>query len=243
MAKEEIIRILDLSTQFGEQVVHDRISFSVRRGEILGIVGGSGTGKSVLLRFMMGLNPTQSGTIEYLTIPPYPSQQIGVLFQSGALLSSLTVIQNIMLPLLEMPKLPQSFAFEVAMLKLRAVGLSDETAHKYPAQISGGMTKRVGLARALALDPEILFFDEPTSGLDPISAAGFDNLILQLPKTLGITIVMVSHDLDSLKKTCDRVAVLVDKKVIIGTIEEVVATQNSWVQSYFHGERGERVFG
>lgn len=239
---EPLIQIKNLSTKFGEQVVHDNVNLDVLPCEVLGIVGGSGSGKSVLLQYMTGLNKPQKGKIVYHTDPPYPSTQIGVLFQYGALISSLTVLENIMAPIKEIAKLSEPLMQELALLKLEMVGLSIETHAKYPAQLSGGMIKRVALARALALDPEILFLDEPTSGLDPISAASFDQLIKRLQQQLHITVVMVTHDLDSLVQICNRVAVLVDHKVISGTVAEVAAVDHPWIKDYFHGTRGERYF-
>lgn len=237
-----LIEIKNLGTCFGPQVVHKNLNLSVYPGEVLGIVGGSGTGKSVLLRFMIGLERPQSGKIIYHTTPPYPQYQIGVLFQYGALISSLTVIENIMIPLRELAKISVEMAQELAMIKLSLVGLPPETAHKFPAQLSGGMIKRVGLARALALDPEILFLDEPTSGLDPISAADFDQLIRDLQQYLKMTVVMITHDLDSLLNICNRVAVLVDQHVITGTVADVSTIDHPWIRHYFQGVRGKRLF-
>ncbi|WP_032112973.1 ABC transporter ATP-binding protein [Candidatus Paracaedibacter symbiosus] len=237
-----IIQVKNLSTKFGNQVVHNNLNLEVMPQEVLGIVGGSGSGKSVLLQYMIGLNKPQAGKIIYNTDPPYPSTQIGVLFQYGALISSLTVLENIMAPLKEVAKLSPNLMQELALLKLEMVGLSLETATKYPAELSGGMIKRVALARALALDPEILFLDEPTSGLDPISAASFDQLIKRLQQQLTMTVVMVTHDLDSLVQICNRVAVLVDHKIILGTVAEVAAVDHPWIKEYFHGTRGERYF-
>lgn len=241
MAKP-IIQVQNLVTKFGEQVVHENLNLDILSQEVLGIVGGSGSGKSVLLQYMIGLNKPQQGKIIYHTNPPYPSTQIGVLFQYGALISSLTVLENIMAPIKEVTKLSESLTQELALLKLEIVGLPFETHEKFPAQLSGGMIKRVALARALALDPEILFLDEPTSGLDPISAASFDQLIKRLQKQLKMTVVMVTHDLDSLVQICDRIAVLVDKKTIAGTVSEVAAIDHPWIKDYFHGTRGERYF-
>jgi len=240
--KRPIIEIKGLKTQFGTQVVHKNLNLTIFEGEVLAIVGGSGSGKSVLMRFMIGLNPLQAGTLTYYTSPPYPSSQVGVLFQSGALISSLTVIENIMVPMIEVAHLSYDLAYEVACAKIERVGLSGGHAKKYPSQLSGGMIKRVGLARALALDPEIVFLDEPTSGLDPIAAAGFDNLIKELQQELKITVVMITHDLDSLVAACDRVAVLVDQHVLVGSLEEVARMSHPWIQEYFHGPRGQHLF-
>jgi phospholipid/cholesterol/gamma-HCH transport system ATP-binding protein len=237
-----IIEVKGLKTQFGTQVVHKNLNLTIFEGEVIAIVGGSGSGKSVLMRYMVGLNPLQAGTLTYYTTPPYPSTQVGVLFQAGALISSLTVIENIMAPMLEVAHLSYDLAYEIACAKIERVGLSITNAQKYPSQLSGGMIKRVGLARALALDPEIVFLDEPTSGLDPIAAAGFDNLIKELQQELKITVVMITHDLDSLVAVCDRVAVLVDKHVLVGSLEEVARMDHPWIQEYFHGPRGQHLF-
>jgi phospholipid/cholesterol/gamma-HCH transport system ATP-binding protein len=237
-----IIEVKNLSTQFGDQIVHDHLNISVNSGEVLGIVGGSGSGKSVLMRFMIGLEPPQKGTITYALPGGFSQNQIGVLFQHGALLSSLTVMENLITPMLEVAKIPLDLAQNLAMLKLEAVGLSLDTAFKYPSQLSGGMIKRAALARALALDPPILFLDEPTSGLDPIGAAAFDQLIKALRHRLKITVVIITHDLDSLVQICDRVAVLVDRKVLIGPLAEIVKIDHPWIKAYFYGSRGERYF-
>jgi phospholipid/cholesterol/gamma-HCH transport system ATP-binding protein len=237
-----IIEVKNLKTKFGTQVVHKDLNLSVYSGEVLGIVGGSGSGKSVLLNIMIGLKKPQQGKIIYHTHPPRPSHHIGVLFQHGALISSLNVAENIMVPLREVAKLSPKLSYEIACLKLKMVGLPEETAQKSPSQLSGGMIKRVALARAIALDPMILFLDEPTSGLDPISAAGFDQLVRQLQKQLGMTVVMITHDLDSLVQICDRIAVLIDQHVITGTVNEIANTPHPWIQEYFHGTRGERYF-
>ncbi len=237
-----LIEIKHLSTTFGTQEVHKNISFDVYKGEVLGIVGGSGSGKSVLMTFMVGLIPPQKGTITYHLGTPFTPYQAGVLFQHGALISSLTVLENIMVPLKEVAGLPEKVAQDIGMLKIEMVGLPLDSAFKYPSQLSGGMIKRAALARALALDPPILFLDEPTSGLDPISAAAFDQLIKQLQQQLKITVVMVTHDLDSLVQICDRIAILVDKKVLIGPLDEIEKIDHPWIKDYFHGTRGERYF-
>ncbi len=242
MTLRPIIEVKGLKTQFGKQVIHKNLNLTIYEGEVLGIVGGSGSGKSVLMRFMVGLEPLQAGTLTYYTTPPYPSTQVGVLFQSGALISSLTVIENIMVPMTEVAHLSYSLAYEIACAKIERVGLEAATAEKYPSQLSGGMIKRVSLARALALDPAILFLDEPTSGLDPIAAEGFDNLIKELQQELKITVVMITHDLDSLVVACDRVAVLVDQQVIAGTLKEVANADHPWIRDYFHGARGQHLF-
>ncbi len=242
-----IISIRGLKNQFGTQVVHERLDLDVHRGEVLGIVGGSGTGKSVLLRTIVGLNRQRAGSIEVFGTDltklsdderrEYETRW-GVLFQDGALFSSLTVAQNIQVPLKEHLNLSPALMDEIAALKLGLVGLPPDAGPKYPSELSGGMRKRAGLARALALDPEIVFLDEPTAGLDPIGAAAFDNLILSLKKSLGLTVFMVTHDLDSLQAICDRIAVLSDKRVIVvGTMEEMLRFNHPWVREYFHGPR------
>jgi len=242
MAPRPIIELKGLKTQFGAQVIHKNLDLTIYEGEVLGIVGGSGSGKSVLMRFMVGLDPLQAGTLTYYTSPPYPSSQVGVLFQAGALISSLTVIENIMVPMIEVAHLSYDLAYEMACSKIERVGLTAATAQKYPSQLSGGMVKRISLARALALDPAIVFLDEPTSGLDPIAAAGFDNLIKELQQELKITVVMITHDLDSLVAACDRVAVLVDQRVVVGPLKEVAHMDHPWIQNYFHGARGQHLF-
>jgi len=242
-----VIRIRNLVNQFGTQVVHDGVDLDVRRGEVIGIVGGSGTGKSVMLRTVVGLNQPVSGSIEVLGrdvlhLSNDDRHELethwGVLFQDGALFSSLTVAQNIEVPLKEDLRLSERLMAEIAACKIGLVGLPPDAGDKLPSQISGGMRKRAGLARALALDPEILFLDEPTAGLDPIAAAAFDQLIKDLQASLGLTVFLVTHDLDSLFAICDRVAVLVDKKIRVGTLEEHLKDDHPWIHSYFHGPRG-----
>jgi phospholipid/cholesterol/gamma-HCH transport system ATP-binding protein len=244
---DAIISIRGLRTQFGSHVIHDGLDLDVRRGEVLGVVGGSGTGKSVLLRTIIGLNRPAAGTIEVFgaNLAAMPSaeraayeRRWGVLFQDGALFSSLTVAQNIQVPLREHLKLPQALMDEIAAMKISMVGLPPEAGANYPSELSGGMRKRAGLARSLALDPEILFLDEPTAGLDPIGAAAFDELIRGLQRALGLTVFMVTHDLDSLHAICDRIAVLAEKKVlIVGTMAEMLQQTHPWVHEYFHGPR------
>lgn len=246
--REALVEVRNLVDRFGTQTVHDGLDLDVWRGEILGVVGGSGTGKSVLLRAIVGLLRPTSGSVKVfgenlLQLPPQRRSQIeqrfGVLFQSGALFSSLTVAENIALPLIEHAGLNRNDATHLAGVKLALVGLSMDTADKYPAALSGGMIKRAALARALALDPEILFLDEPTAGLDPINAAAFDQLLLTLRNALGLTVFLVTHDLDTLYTVCDRVAVLSQKKVLVaGPLNEVAATDDAWVHAYFHGPRG-----
>lgn len=241
-SKKPLVVVKGLKTQFGDQVIHEDLNLMVFEGEVLGIVGGSGSGKSVLMRYMIGLERPQTGTITYLTDPPYPTSQVGVLFQYGALISSLTAVENIMVPLIEIAHLSHDLALEIAHEKIDRVGLPSTAALKYPSQLSGGMIKRIGLARALALDPAIVFLDEPTSGLDPISAEGFDELVKELQKDLQITMVMITHDLDTLAEVCDRVAALVDHHVVVGTLEEVASIKHPWIKEYFHGVRGKRLF-
>jgi len=241
-----VIRVRGLINQFGTQRVHDDLDLDVRRGDILGVVGGSGTGKSVLLRSIIGLNRFRAGDIHILgqrldDLGRRERQallgRIGVLFQSGALFSGLTVAENIGLVLRAHTKLTPDVIDRLARLKIDMVGLPQDAAGKFPSQLSGGMRKRAGLARALALDPEIVFLDEPTAGLDPIGAADFDNLIRELRDSLGLTVLMVTHDLDSLVAITDRIAVLLDKKVRVGTLEELLVDPHPWIQEYFHGPR------
>ena len=245
--EDAIIRVQGLRTQFGDQVIHDNLDLEVRRGEILGIVGGSGTGKSVLLRTIIGLNRPAAGRIEVFgqdlgqATPEERlavEQRWGVLFQDGALFSSLTVAQNIEVPMKEHLGMPARLRDEIAALKIAMVGLPPEAGSKYPSELSGGMRKRAGLARSLALDPDLIFLDEPTAGLDPIGAANFDQLIRRLQVNLGQTVFMVTHDLDSLHAICDRIAVLAEKRVmVIGTMADMLRHEHPWLQEYFHGPR------
>lgn len=239
MTEAPLIHLNHISTQFGKQVVHKDLNLDIQRGEILGIVGGSGSGKSVLLRIMVGLDKPHKGRVQYIN----PRPEMGVLFQSGALMSSLTVLENVAIPLREVAKVSETLAKELALVKLLLVGLKEDDAEKYPAQLSGGMVKRVGLARAIALDPDILFLDEPTSGLDPVGAAGIDDLIAELRQKLAITVVMVTHDLDTLATICDRIAVLVDRQITVGPRDEIACLEHPWIKSYFQGMRGQRLFG
>jgi phospholipid/cholesterol/gamma-HCH transport system ATP-binding protein len=241
-----VIEVHGLVNRFGSQVVHDCLDMEVMPHEVFGIVGGSGSGKSVLLRSILGLNRPQAGTIriEGRDITQLSQSQLreikrgyGVTFQQGALFSSLNVLQNVQLPMIEHMKLSKSEMDELAMLKVRLVGLAPEAAQKYPSQLSGGMVKRAALARALALDPKLLFLDEPTSGLDPIGAAAFDDLIVYLHQQLQLTVVMITHDLDSIFRLCNRVGVIVDKKMESDTLDRIVDHPNPWIQSYFHGVR------
>ena len=243
-----VVSIHDLRNQFGPQVVHDHLDLQIRRGEILGVVGGSGTGKSVLLRSIIGLQPPTQGEVrvfgeDLLSLDTEArgklEQRFGVLFQNGALFSSQTVIENIAMPMIEHAGLDRAQATQLAHLKLALVGLTREAANKYPSELSGGMVKRAALARALALDPEILFLDEPTAGLDPIAAAAFDQLIQTLRDALGLTVFLVTHDLDTLYTICDRVAVISQKRVLVcAPLDQVAETPDAWVQAYFHGPRG-----
>ncbi len=238
-----------LRNSFGENVIHENLSLKVRRGEILGVVGGSGTGKSVLMRAIIGLQQPDEGEITVLgrSILNGSAQddidirsRWGVLFQGGALFSTLTVEENIEVPLRQFyPEIGDNLREEIARFKVKISGLPEEAAFKYPSELSGGMKKRAGLARALALDPELLFLDEPTAGLDPIGAAAFDALTRELQETLGLTVFLITHDLDTLYEICDRVAVLADKQVIaVGTIPELLALDHPWIQEYFNGPRG-----
>jgi len=248
---DAIIRVRDLTVGFGDRLILDKLSLDVKRGEILGFVGPSGAGKSVLTRTILGLMPKRSGTIEVFGINMNEAddrtrsaveRRWGVLFQQGALFSSLTVRQNIQFPVREFMKVSDRLLDEIVVAKLTMVGLRPETADLYPSELSGGMIKRVALARALALDPEIVFLDEPTSGLDPISAGDFDELVMTLQRALGLTVFMVTHDLDSLKTACNRIAVLGDKKVLlVGIMDDMLASQHPWLREYFHGKRARAV--
>jgi phospholipid/cholesterol/gamma-HCH transport system ATP-binding protein len=243
------IRVHDLVVGFRRHVVIDHLDLDVRRGEILGLVGASGGGKSVLMRTIIGLIPRQEGEIAVMGAPIGANHdrttrsaagRWGILFQQGALFSSLTVRQNIQFPLRENLALSDELMDEIATAKLEMVGLKPEDGDKFPSELSGGMTKRVALARALALDPAIVFLDEPTSGLDPIAAGDFDVLIKTLQKTLGLTVFMVTHDLASLNTVCDRVAALADGKIVaIGPMRELLQSEHPWVRAYFHGKRSQ----
>ncbi|WP_404407316.1 ATP-binding cassette domain-containing protein [Pseudidiomarina marina] len=233
---QPILSLEDITNRFGATVIHENLNLDVNTGEILGLVGGSGAGKSVLLRTAIGLHKPVAGSIHLR------AKQVGVLFQHGALFSSLTVIENVALPLFEHTSLSRAQALHLASLKLALVGLDQAAGARYPAELSGGMIKRAALARALIREPDMLFLDEPTAGLDPISAAAFDQLILTLSKALGLTVVLVTHDLDTLHAICDRIAVLSDKQIIaIDTLAKVAEHKNDWIQSYFHGPRGRAI--
>jgi phospholipid/cholesterol/gamma-HCH transport system ATP-binding protein len=244
---QPVVSARGIVNKFGTQVVHDDVSLDVWPGEVFGIVGGSGSGKSVLLKCLLGLRHPDAGTVEVegreITAMGdeelrQVKQRYGVTFQQGALFTSLTVAENVGMPVLEALTLSPETVARLVELRLRMVGLTLDSAGKFPAQLSGGMIKRVALARALALDPKLLFLDEPTAGLDPIAAAAFDALLLYLRHTLHLTVVMVTHDLDTLARTCDRVAVLVDGKVIVDTLEGIVANDHPWIREYFGGARG-----
>lgn len=242
-----IIQVRGLNNSFSGHVVHENLSLDVRRGEIIGIVGGSGTGKSVLLRSIVGLQKPQSGDLTVFgqrlkdlseVERQAAEQRWGILFQDGALFSALSVAENVQVAFREHLSMKPSLMDELTGLKIRMVGLDDGACSKYPSELSGGMRKRAGLARALALDPEIVFLDEPTAGLDPIGAHGFDMLIKDLQEALGLTVFMVTHDLDTLSTVCDRIAVLADKQVIlVGTMDDMLQSTHPWVREYFHGPR------
>ncbi|WP_337926427.1 ABC transporter ATP-binding protein [Luteimonas saliphila] len=244
-----IIRVRGLVNRFGAQTVHEGLDLDVVRGEIIGVVGGSGSGKSVLMRSLIGLRRPDAGEIEVLGVDPrsddpqdrlHLERSTGVLFQDGALFSSLTVGENVQVPLKEHhPDLPESLRYELALLKVRLAGLPADALEKLPSQLSGGMRKRAALARALALDPPLLFLDEPTAGLDPIGAAAFDRLIRTLQQALGLTVFLITHDLDTLYAICDRVAVIADRKVVAAArLDEIERLDHPWIRDYFHGPRG-----
>jgi len=249
MNEETAINVRNLVVGFGDTTVLDHVSVAVKRGEIFGFVGGSGSGKSVLLRTIIGLIPARSGTVEVLGTDlsradeearRATERRWGILFQQGALFSSLSVLQNVQFPMREYLNLSKRLMREMAEAKLDMVGLKPEDWHKLPSELSGGMTKRVALARALALDPELVFLDEPTSGLDPISAGEFDELIRTLQRTLELTVFMITHDLESLHTVCDRIGVLADGKVVVsGPISVMLASEHPWVKAYFRGKRAD----
>ena len=241
-----LVEVQGIVNRFGAQVVHDGLDMQVVEGEIFGIVGGTGAGKSVLLRTILGLRKPDAGTVRILGRDPHSlsaaelnelKASYGVTFQHGALFSALSLKQNVQMPMIEHLRLPERPLDELADVKVRLVGLPAEAAAKFPAQLSGGMVKRAALARALALDPILLFLDEPTSGLDPIGAAAFDELLLYLQKQLRLTVVMITHDLDSIFRTCNRVGVIVDRHMISDTLEGIIHNPHPWIQAYFQGER------
>ena len=248
MSEEIAIKVRGLVTAYGDHKVHDGLDLDVRKGEVLGVIGPSGTGKSVLLRAIVGLKPPAAGTVEVYgkTVSDLSGDELrevqnlwGIMFQDGALFSNLTVRENVMVPMREHTDLPEPLMKQLADQKLRTSGLDDSAGPKFPSDLSGGMRKRAALARALALDPPILFLDEPTAGLDPITAAGFDTLVRELQSALSLTVFLVTHDVDTLVATCDRIAVLGRKKVIAtGPIEELRRNDDPWIQDYFCGPRG-----
>jgi phospholipid/cholesterol/gamma-HCH transport system ATP-binding protein len=250
-APSHALHIRDLCVAFGTHPVLDHLDLDVYEGEVIGFVGGSGTGKSVLMRSILGLTPKRSGVIEVFgqnldLLDRDERRKVerswGVLFQHGALFSGLTVLQNIQLAMREHTAMSARLMDELALCKIELVGLPSDAAHKYPSQLSGGMIKRAALARALALDPRLLFLDEPTAGLDPIGASEFDALVRTLQKTLGLTVFMVTHDLDSLYAICDRIAALAERRVVLtGTVDDMMASTHPWVYSYFHGKRARQL--
>lgn len=240
-----VVQVKNLTTKIQGNVLHEKLSFQIMAGQIFAIVGGSGSGKSVLFRVLLGLMKAYSGDLYFWDQKVYKEKEfdhlyrkIGVMFQSGALFSSLTVLENVCLSLLEKGNISKKMAEKLAFMRLDMVGLSQDTAYKRPSELSGGMIKRVALARALSLDAELLFLDEPTAGLDPIAAQGFDTLLQNLQKHLGLTVIMITHDIDTLHAISDQIGVLVDKAMIVGTLQELHAHPHPWIQDYFSGKRG-----
>ncbi|GMU44030.1 MAG: ABC transporter ATP-binding protein [Xanthomonadales bacterium] len=252
MSAEVVIGVRGLVNRFGAQVVHERLDLDIEKGGVLGIIGGSGTGKSVLMRSILGLQPYQAGRVWWFGQEVAKldggerhalERRIGVMFQDGALFSSLTVLENVMVPLKEHSQLDEHFIAEVARLKIALVGLPPDAADKFPEALSGGMRKRAGLARALALDPEVLFFDEPTSGLDPVGAAAFDELVATLHQALRLTVILITHDLDSVYRICEKIAVLADRHVIaVDTPEAVQRLDHPWIRQCFGGPRARMAY-
>jgi len=240
-----ILSARGITNRFGAQTVHDKLNFDVARGEIIGIAGGSGSGKSLLLKTLIGLHRSDAGQVDILgkniqqLAPAETAFLYGVLFQEDALFSSMSVLQNIMLPLREHTSLSESEQIDIAQIKLALAGLDAKTGAKYPSELSGGMTRRASMARALALDPLILFLDEPTSGLDPINAAAFDELLIKLNHALGVTIILVTHDLNTLFTICDRVGVLTDKKIRMDKMQNLIKSDDPWIKEFFTGPRGQ----
>ncbi len=246
MSADDVIEVRGLVTRFGKNVIHDHLDFTLQRGDIMGLVGGSGSGKSVLLRTILGLIRPAEGTVR-INGQPQDAKALhrnwGVLFQNGALFSGLNVLDNIALPIRESFDLPERDIEELACAKLRMVGLNEDAGPKMPSELSGGMVKRAALARALALDPDILFLDEPTAGLDPIAAAAFDTLIRTLRDILGLSVLIITHDLDTLTSLCDRISMLVDKKITEGTLDDMMRNDHPWIKEYFTGPRMRAVVG
>ncbi|MEQ9813052.1 MAG: ATP-binding cassette domain-containing protein [Azospirillaceae bacterium] len=249
---DRVIEVRGLVTRFGRNTIHEGLDLEVRRGEILGLVGGSGTGKSVLMNTIVGLRRPQGGSVRVLGYDPHSRsarerrrllRHVGVMFQDGALFSGLTVLENVMVPIAESTDVPAPLARQIAAMKIGMSGLPPDAGAKYPAQLSGGMRKRSGLARALALDPDILFLDEPTAGLDPIGANAFDRLVMELSEAIGLTVFLVTHDLDTLVTACDRIAVLLDRRITVGTLDELMAMDHPWLRAYFHGPRMRAALG
>ncbi len=250
--KQTLIELSNVTNRFGDFVLHDEINFKINEGDIIGLIGGSGTGKSVLLNTILDLRDKSEGTITFkgkdidkmnFSQKQNFRKQLGVLFQSGALFTNLSVLENVMFPIVEYTDLDKKSVQRMAYAKIKLVGLPDNSLHKKPSELSGGMIKRAALARALAVDSKILFLDEPTAGLDPIGAENFDSLILDLANILSLTVIMITHDLDSLYRICNQIAVLIDKKIIKAPLQEIIKLDHPWIQSYFYGIRGQKQKG